>query len=168
MERPEGNQEENSPGVILFAYSPTYRPYDKLSNLFPCSFIYQGVAYRSAEHALQCGKAMNQKDFNSIRDASSAIEAKKLGDSIPKDRSRPNWDIYCLSRMHSVLLCKFTQLEYQRQVLVSTGKAQLIHASAGDKFWGSGPDGKGENRLGKMLMEIRSEFQEQLEERVHG
>lgn len=43
-----------------------------------------------------------------------------------------------------------------RKILLSTGKKELIENSPYDKYWGIGPNGKGKNRLGVLLMELRT------------
>jgi predicted NAD-dependent protein-ADP-ribosyltransferase YbiA (DUF1768 family) len=43
-------------------------------------------------------------------------------------------------------------------MLISTGDATIVEHSAYDNYWGDGGDGSGENRLGELLMQIRSGF----------
>ena len=148
--------------VIHFAYSTTYAPYNRFSLFWPQRLVYKGVAFRSGEHIFQCGKAMNQQDFISIRDANLAVDARKIGHSLPKERIRPDWDTYKIRRMKEILMCKYTQSQDLRNLLVSTEDKVLIHTAPWDAFWGSGKDGKGQNRLGKMTMEVRTVIQQEV------
>lgn len=43
--------------------------------------------------------------------------------------------------------------------LLATGSAQLVEANTRDWFWGCGSDGKGQNMLGRILMEHRARWQ---------
>ena len=60
--------------------------------------------------------------------------------------------------MYEVCLAKFTQHEALRQELLGTGTEILIEdtTSSGDAYWGWGRDHLGENKLGRILMAIRS------------
>lgn len=60
-------------------------------------------------------------------------------------------------------LAKFTQHVELGALLLATGDAILIEDSANELFWGTEPDGKGQNWAGRVLMEIRSELQRQLD-----
>jgi ribA/ribD-fused uncharacterized protein len=39
---------------------------------------------------------------------------------------------------------------------LSTGDEEIVEDSPIDSYWGCGADGKGQNNLGKILMEVRS------------
>lgn len=57
---------------------------------------------------------------------------------------------------------KFYQNPDLRKILISTGDAVLIEASPTDSYWGAGKDGKGVNKLGKILMQVRDELRDEL------
>jgi len=44
------------------------------------------------------------------------------------------------------------------ELLLSTDEAKLIHKAAWDSYWGTGRNGKGKNRLGHLLMQVRTEL----------
>lgn len=58
-----------------------------------------------------------------------------------------------MSLVKSLAEKKFSQKKFKAELL-KTGKAQLKH-NVKNGFWGLGPDGKGLNTMGKILMEIR-------------
>ena len=60
--------------------------------------------------------------------------------------------------MKTALHAKFTTYPDLQDFLLSTAGAVLVEASQNDKFWGAGRHGDGENKLGQMLMELRSEI----------
>lgn len=57
--------------------------------------------------------------------------------------------------MFAVTFAKFAPPRL-RDVLLSTGEAPIIEASPIDDYWGWGPDRKGINRLGRILMAVRA------------
>ncbi len=62
------------------------------------------------------------------------------------------------SYLRLTLRAKFTQNAQLKRMLVETNDAELIHESSNDHFWGRSTDGTGENRLGQLLMELRTEL----------
>lgn len=63
--------------------------------------------------------------------------------------------------MTRVVRAKFTQHEILGNLLCRTGNAKLIDGNAqNDTFWGV-CNGIGKNNLGKILMQIRNELQEE-------
>lgn len=60
--------------------------------------------------------------------------------------------------MYKALKCKFTTYPHLNSMLLSTTGSVLVEASPHDLFWGGGRDGEGLNYLGRLLMQLRSEF----------
>jgi ribA/ribD-fused uncharacterized protein len=57
---------------------------------------------------------------------------------------------------------KFTQHPELAKLLISTGNLTLVEHTDIDSYWGDGKDGKGKNRLGHLLMQLRAELKEKL------
>ena len=76
----------------------------------------------------------------------------------------PDWAQIKFDRMRAVLRAKFDQHADLRELLLSTGGSRLVEAgtvnNAVNRLWGE-VDGKGENMLGVMLMELRTEYAKQ-------
>jgi hypothetical protein len=71
--------------------------------------------------------------------------------------------------MKAALLKKFSQNPIILATLQKTGTRLLVESSPGDDYWGIGKNKKGENKLGKMLMEVRTELKDvRPEEAVFG
>lgn len=97
----------------------------------------------------KCAKAEDQYQFVDL----SPQAAKRLGRSV---ELRSDWELIKVSRMHHLVLSKFQDWIYLRDLLLSTGNAELIEGNIwGDTFWGV-CKGVGENHLGKILMQVRS------------
>lgn len=60
--------------------------------------------------------------------------------------------------METALQAKFSTYPVLRDLLLSTADAVLVEASQNDMFWGAGRSGDGENKLGLVLMQLRSQF----------
>ena len=69
-----------------------------------------------------------------------------------------NWDDVKVGIMRDILRAKVQQHEYVMRKLLATGTRELVEDSWRDDFWGWGPDGLGQNMLGKLWMEIRAEL----------
>jgi ribA/ribD-fused uncharacterized protein len=69
---------------------------------------------------------------------------------------RSDWDEIKENVMRKALMTKFTSDPTLNKVLKNTGTAQIVEDSPRDSYWGVGKDGKGLNRLGVLLMEVRS------------
>jgi ribA/ribD-fused uncharacterized protein len=72
---------------------------------------------------------------------------------------RPDWDSIKLEVMRAILEIKF-QHPGLRQKLLDTGNAELVEENNwGDTFWGTDANTKkGQNHLGRIIMEIRKEL----------
>ena len=68
---------------------------------------------------------------------------------------RPDWDTYRDKVMFKAVTEKFKQNEHLKELLLSTGDSLIIEHTKRDKYWGDGGNGKGENKLGLILMKVR-------------
>lgn len=70
---------------------------------------------------------------------------------------REDWNEVKEKVMYQGLKLKFTQNEDLKQKLLSTGQRKIIEHTKNDSYWGDGL-GKGLNRLGHLLMQLREEL----------
>ena len=132
------------------------RPFSELSNFAPGPFEVDGVRWPTVEHYFQAQK-FNDPDYRErIRLAHSPLEARTLGQT-RKVPIRSDWESVKEVVMKQGLRLKF-QNPQLRSLLLSTKARILIEDSPYDRYWGAGPDRKGKNRLGILLMEIRDEI----------
>jgi len=71
---------------------------------------------------------------------------------------RDDWAVARISAMETALQAKFSTYPVLRDLLLSTAGAVLVEASQNDMFWGAGRSGNGENKLGLLLTQLRSQF----------
>lgn len=129
-----------------------------LSNFAPSPVIYKGREFDTVEHAYQAAKCTTEEELDIFVDLQTPAEAKKFGRTV---KLRPDWEDVKIDIMKDLLRQKFHITKYRDQLL-ATGSSTLIEGNHhGDKFWGV-CNGVGENVLGQLLMEIRSELVEEL------
>jgi len=126
-----------------------------LSNFFEAGVFLDGLSFDTVEHAYQAAKSLDLEYRWDIRRAHSPGLAKRLGQ---KAKLRPDWERIKVQVMTGLVREKFElHLELAEQLL-ATGNASLIEGNTwGDRFWGV-CDGRGENHLGKILMQVRDEL----------
>jgi ribA/ribD-fused uncharacterized protein len=114
----------------------------------------------TVEHYYQAMKFPQDPTWQEeIRLAPTPAKAKKMG----LDREHPvrgDWDKIKERIMKAALLEKFRQNSGLLLLLQKTGTRPLIDVTAGDPYWGSGSKGKGLNRLGALLQEVREELRD--------
>lgn len=145
-------------------------------------FSIDGVNFKSSEHAYQYykfsypGADQNTLQYAEIiRNSNTPNDAKLLGgqklgkgyqakmnDNIRAYKTiaimNPNWENIKLDVMRAVISYKFTTDPHCQQVLLATSGHMLYEDSPYDSFWGIGKDGKGQNWLGKILVEFRDKL----------
>lgn len=77
---------------------------------------------------------------------------------------RSDWDAVKVDIMRNILRAKVDQHEYVRRKLLATGNRELIEDSWRDDFWGWGLNRDGQNMLGRLWMEIRTDLRKFLGE----
>lgn len=126
--------------------------YRFLSNFHVGEVIFEGDKYPSSENAYQAAKCTVLSDRNQFMTCSPS-QSKKLSKTISV---RENWHSYKYDIMAVIVLDKFYRNIELREQLVNTGKRYLEETNHwGDVYWGV-CNGKGENKLGKILMGVRA------------
>ena len=92
-----------------------------------------------------------------LENARSAHDAFTLAQK-HSDLRRRDWDAVKVDIMRDILRAKADQHDYVRRKLLATGDRILIENSWRDDFWGWGPKRDGQNMLGKLWMEVRTEL----------
>lgn len=151
-----------SGGEIYFASHYTF-----LSNFSHSPIVEGETVYPTAEHLYQARKCEQAQDDDRLRrviEAVSPLEAKKVADEI---KETPEWRGYKDGIMTDVINMKFEQNRELAQKLMDTGIMQLNEATHNMHF-GIGvtinnraikdKSYRGENRLGKILMDKRDEL----------
>lgn len=126
-----------------------------LSNFYPCDIIYEDITYPSSEHAYVAAKSDDVRDREYIATILSAGKVKQYGRRLIL---RDGWNDMRLAVMRDIVRSKFDTNNDLLTALINTGSEELVEGNSWrDTFWGQSPIGTGDNNLGKILMEIRSE-----------
>jgi len=148
------------PAEIRF-YRANEKPYGAFSNLYPRPIEFEGRIFPTSEHAYQAGKAQKPAVREWILSAPTPALAAMAAHGLYVWDVVPDWAKIKFDRMRAVLRAKFDQHADLKELLMSTGSARLVEAgtvnNAVNRLWGE-VDGKGENMLGVMLMELRSAY----------
>jgi ribA/ribD-fused uncharacterized protein len=140
---------------ILF-YS-VREPYGFFSNFARYPITLDGDVWATSEHYFQAAKFLNESDRQAVQTAKSSLMAARIG----RDRRRPiraDWNTIKDNVMMRGLRAKFDQHSELREILISTQGAELVEHTKNDSYWGDGGDGSGQNKLGRMLVQIRNEY----------
>lgn len=124
-----------------------------LSNFYSSQIKVGRWEYPAVEHLFQAAKARYAFDRKKIREARRPVEAKRLGKACTK---RSDWNDIRLRVMMIALAAKFDQHPDLAAKLVATHPSELIEGNWwNDTYWGQ-CKGVGDNHLGRLLMELRT------------
>ena len=139
--QPDQSKVESFSGIFRF-----------LSNFYGAPMMYRGIAYPTSEHAYQAAKSLNDNTRMNISILGTPSEAKKYGKTV---QLRADWDDVKLELMEEIVRAKFMQNPSLKEKLLATDDLYLQEGNTwGDTYWGV-CNGKGENHLGNILMELR-------------
>ena len=128
-----------------------------LSNFYPCSVKVGEFNFACAEAAFQAYKFTHIPELFARFRKLDGDEAWKLGQRYDYQK-RQDWYQVRETIMLAILRAKFQQNPNLVDLLVATGNAYLVEHTKRDTFWADGKDGRGQNRLGNLLMQLRGEF----------
>lgn len=136
-----------------------YLPRDEwgwLSNFSPHGVELDGAWWPTVEHFFQAAKFVETDPGHAatIQRAQKPRDAARMG----RDRSHPirsDWETVKDDIMRRAVRRKFEKHEGLRRQLLATGDEELVEASPTDFYWGCGGDGTGQNKLGRILIEVR-------------
>ena len=137
--------------------------YGCFSNFAPYPIKLKGKTWPTSEHYFQAQKFAGTQHEEQIRLTKSPMIAARLG----RDRKKPlrhDWEAIKDQIMLEAVTAKFTQYAELQQILLATGKAEIIEHTTKDRYWGDGGDGSGHNMLGKTLMVVRAALQKEKSE----
>jgi len=146
-------------------------PYKFLDNQAEYPIQIESKQYPTVEHYFQSMKAAefgDQEILDKIAKTPSGKAVKALGKKV-KNFIKEQWDARRIEIMARGVRAKFVQHPELQKQLLETGEKKIGEADARDSFWGIGTSAatelskdptkwKGQNQLGKILMNLRSEF----------
>lgn len=147
-------------GQSIRFWSAKKKPFGVFSNFALVPVSIDGIEYPTSEAAYQAAKFHDPSLRDRIRRAPTPKIAAHIGRD-PDNSLREDWEEVKVKVMTEIVLAKFSQHSDLKWLLLSTGDERIIEDSPKDAFWGRGPDGKGKNMLGRILMSIRTVLRRQ-------
>ena len=137
--------------------------YRFLSNFYQSPVTLDGLTYPNAEAAFQAQKCEKEEDKVKYTLVKNPVVAKRMG---KKEPNLPeNWREISYGIMLEVVRAKFS-LSETKEKLLATGDAELVEGNNHhDNLWGDCicprcASKVGQNRLGKILMQVREELKQ--------
>jgi ribA/ribD-fused uncharacterized protein len=141
----------------------------RIANWHPCQFTYKSLTFFNTEQAFMWEKAIYFGDMEmaeKIMKTPDPKEAKALGRKV-KNFDADLWSEQSYKIMVDVNFAKFSQDRRSKYLLLSTEDKILVETNPYDKIWAIGlhwsdddvldeTKWKGQNLLGKALMECRN------------
>ena len=148
-----------------------WKPYQNdgyLSNWYPSPFTVDGKHFVNSEHYFMWKKVMlfEPELEQLILSTKDPKEMKSIGQKV-KNYNNSEWSAVRYEIMKEALFHKFSQNPKLLNNLMWTGNSGIIEASPSDRVWGIGITAvealmdkpwKGQNLLGKALIETRTRF----------
>jgi ribA/ribD-fused uncharacterized protein len=158
-------------GRILY-FSRDRGAFGFLSHFHPSPIALDGGIWPTVEHFYQAQKSDHPDYRAAVRVAETPGLAKRLAaqPTAPRRLAQKSWfrknGIMPRADWHDVKLdimrradyAKFSQHPDLAALLLATGDAQLTEDSPSEPFWGTGPDGEGQNWAGRVIMEVRHQL----------
>jgi len=138
--------------IVFNAPKPSV--YDQVFSNFVASPVeMDGIVFPTVEHAYQAAKTLDMAERKRIASLPTPGKAKRAGRGV---ELRPDWEEVKYKIMKVLLYQKFSEEPFKGNLLGTEDAVIVEDASAwNDKIWGVGRDGKGQNLLGRCLMEVR-------------
>ena len=142
----------------MITFWRTTDKYGAFTNFSPHPVSIDGKKWPTTEHFYQAMKTLDPDLQEQVRNCPTPKLAKTLAKTLPL---RENWEEIKYDIMVKAVRAKVEQYTSIKELLMSTGIEDIGEASPYDYVWGLGADNSGQNLLGKVLMQIRSEIRSQ-------
>ncbi|MDX1279585.1 GTP cyclohydrolase II RibA [Shewanella colwelliana] len=148
--------EKLSNGNVEFYHSD--QPWGGFSNFSQHAVYLQGKTWRTTEHFYQAQKFTDPALQERIRRSASPMLAKEIASQIDSKHHQEDWNNKKEKVMWQAITAKFSQHPELKELLLSTDQRNIAEHTVNDSYWGDAEDGSGLNRLGELLMQLRSQL----------
>lgn len=129
-------------------------PLSPLSNLFPCTIIYNGIRYICLEQAYQHQRALHHQRLDTARDIMALTNPYDIMNEGKDFLDNQEWINRRLPLMESLVRHKLEQVPIFTDVLRSTGTHFLVENTLNPLVWNASYPGQ--NHLGRILERLRT------------
>jgi len=133
---------------------------DPLASFSHHPFELEGAQWPSVEHYYQ---GMKFEDFGlreQVRSASHPKDTQAIAKQY-KRQIRKDWNPIKQTIMTRGIYVKCRTHPEVAEALLNSGDLELVENSQYDYYWGCGRDQRGDNRYGKLLMQVRNKLREE-------
>ena len=133
--------------------------YYEFTNFYQSPVWIDDSEWATTENYFQAQKYIGTPLYDAIQKCQYARDAFRISRSPQGSRwRRKDWEEVKVDIMRVALYAKYTQHQRLRDLLLGTGEREIVEHTSNDSFWGDGGDGRGQNVLGKLLMELRDQL----------
>ena len=169
---------QKDPAADAIRFYHRDQPYFEFTNFYPCDHLtIDGKTYPTTEHYFQAQKFAEFPDL--VEKCRELATPRQCFEMVRSQRYAPyvrqDWHTgktpVKLHVMHTAVQAKFEQNPGLSALLLGTGSRTIIEHTANDNYWGDGgvPDwrpGMQGNQLGQILMKVRANLRQQLDQQV--
>ena len=152
---PLSAENDNSSPIHFYHSDQTWGAF---SNFSQHAVYLQGKIWRTTEHFYQAQKFTDPVLQERIRIAASPMLAKEIASQLEVKHLQEDWYNKKEKAMWQAITAKFTQHPELKELLLSTEQRNIAEHTNNDSYWGDAEDGSGLNRLGELLMQLRSQL----------
>lgn len=138
---------------VVYFFTPSFHPLDNFS---AHAIKIWGNTFPTAEHAFHWKKFIDI--YPKIAERILAAKSPQLAQEIAhshKTKVSAKWYELRVSIMEQIFRAKAKQHRDVHDALKRTRKRIIVENSPVDSFWGTGPEKKGKNMVGKIWMKVR-------------
>jgi len=118
----------------------------------------EGETFKTFEHAYQASRIKPGPERDAIKGAKSPMDAWRVGQKYKNNAELlvEYWDKDTV--VEELFRAKLAQHPDIAKVLEASDSRELLKVYPTDYYWGTGTDGSGENKMGKLWMKLRHEL----------
>ncbi|KAI8050226.1 hypothetical protein BDF22DRAFT_696187 [Syncephalis plumigaleata] len=155
----DGSAHYNATTPAIYFYRKHHEVYGHLSNFYPAAIYLDDNRWPTTEHYFQAAKFPDDPQYQmAIRNCTTPGKAATKG----RSRAHPlraDWEQVKEEIMERAVMAKYTQHKELAEQLLATGDALLVEHTSNDRYWADGGgNGAGLNRLGVILMRVRTQL----------
>ncbi len=117
-----------------------------------------GEVFPTVEHAYQASRIVPSPARELIKHAASPMDAWRERQKVKNDPAHQVANFDKDAVMEELFRAKLEQHPDIVEILKESGDRELLKVFVTDAYWGTGADGMGENRMGKIWMKLRAEL----------